>query len=141
MLLPLPRYPSSTMPLDTLTITQSHTLLITCTCCYDESKGTKDQDFSYSFSDSLYHSSTMPLYTLTITHSHTLPIACTCCYDEIKGIQDQDFSCSFSDSLSHSSVCLSVCSCVGLTVLCRRLRCSPKKQTLSLRRHLPWSGQ
>ena len=28
----------------------SHTLLITCTCCYDESKGTKDQDFSHSFS-------------------------------------------------------------------------------------------
>ena len=36
-----------------LTITYSHTLLITCTCCYDEIKGTKDQDFSCSFSDSL----------------------------------------------------------------------------------------
>ena len=28
-------------------------ILITCTCCYDESKGTQDQDFSCSFSDSL----------------------------------------------------------------------------------------
>ena len=38
----------------TLTITRSHTLLITCTCCYDEIKGTQDQDlYSYSFSDSL----------------------------------------------------------------------------------------
>ena len=31
----------------THTITLSHTLLITCTCCYDEIKGTKDQGFSY----------------------------------------------------------------------------------------------
>ena len=31
-----------------LIISHSHTLLMTCTCCYDESKGTKDQDFSYS---------------------------------------------------------------------------------------------
>ena len=32
----------------------SHTtLLITCTCCYDQIKGTQDKDFSYSFSDSL----------------------------------------------------------------------------------------
>ena len=25
----------------------------TCTCCYDQNKGTQDKDFSYSFSDSL----------------------------------------------------------------------------------------
>ena len=32
----------------------SHTLTITCTCCYDEGKGIQDQDlFSCSFSDSL----------------------------------------------------------------------------------------
>ena len=37
----------------THTLTHSHTLLITCTCCYDEVKGTQDQDFSCSFSDSL----------------------------------------------------------------------------------------
>ena len=37
----------------TLTITHSHTLLITATCWCDEIKGTKDQDFSCSFSDSL----------------------------------------------------------------------------------------
>ena len=35
------------------THTHSHTHLITCTCCYDETKGTQDQDFSCSFSDSL----------------------------------------------------------------------------------------
>ena len=32
----------------------SHTMLITCTCCDDQIKGTQDKDFSYSFSDSLY---------------------------------------------------------------------------------------
>ena len=37
----------------TLTFLHSHTLTTTCTCCYDEIKGTKDQDFSCSFSDSL----------------------------------------------------------------------------------------
>ena len=45
--------------------THSHTLLITCTCCYDEIKGTQDQDFSCSFSDS--HS----------THSVGVPSAST----------------------------------------------------------------
>ena len=34
----------------THTLTHSHTLLITCTCCYDQIKGTQDKDFSYSFS-------------------------------------------------------------------------------------------
>ena len=33
----------------TLTITHSHTMLITCTC-YDLTKGTQDKDFSHSFS-------------------------------------------------------------------------------------------
>ena len=28
-------------------------MLITCTCCYDLTKGTQDKDFSYSFFDSL----------------------------------------------------------------------------------------
>jgi hypothetical protein len=32
----------------------SSALLITCTCCYDLSKGIQDKDFSYSFSDSLF---------------------------------------------------------------------------------------
>ena len=35
------------------TLPHSHTLLITCTFCYDLTKGTQDKDFSYSFSDSL----------------------------------------------------------------------------------------
>ena len=30
-----------------------HTMLVTCTCCYDLTKGTQDKDFSYSLSDSL----------------------------------------------------------------------------------------
>ena len=46
------------------TITHNHTLPITCTCCYDEVKGTQDQDFSCSFSDShsLTHSLTYEAY-------------------------------------------------------------------------------
>ena len=36
-----------------LSLLLSHTLLITCTCCYDQIKGTQDRDFSYSFCDSL----------------------------------------------------------------------------------------
>ena len=36
-----------------VTITHSHTLLITCTCCYGQIEGTQDKDFSCSFSDSL----------------------------------------------------------------------------------------
>jgi hypothetical protein len=39
---------------DTHTTTQTpthfHTMLISCTCCYDLTKGTQDKDFSYSFS-------------------------------------------------------------------------------------------
>ena len=31
-------------------LTHSHTLLITCTCCVDLTKGAQDKDFSYSFS-------------------------------------------------------------------------------------------
>ena len=46
--------PFSIVTLSFSTATLSHTLLITCSCCCDESKGTKDQDSSYSFSDSLY---------------------------------------------------------------------------------------
>ena len=37
-----------------LTLSHSHTLAITCTCCYDEIKGTQDQElFACSFSDSV----------------------------------------------------------------------------------------
>ena len=44
--------------------THSHTLLITCTRCYDEIKGTQDNDSSYSFSDSLSaHDFRLPLIT------------------------------------------------------------------------------
>ena len=32
------------------TLPHSHTVLNTCTCCYDLTKGTQDKDFSYSFS-------------------------------------------------------------------------------------------
>ena len=39
----------------TLSYNHTHTLLIACTCCHDEIKGTQDQDFSCSFSDSLSH--------------------------------------------------------------------------------------
>ena len=35
------------------TLPHSHTILITCTCCYDLTKGAQDKDFSYSFFDSL----------------------------------------------------------------------------------------
>jgi hypothetical protein len=34
----------------THTLTHSHTMLISCACCYDLTKGTQDKDFSYSFS-------------------------------------------------------------------------------------------
>jgi hypothetical protein len=47
---------SAWLPLYASAFTHSHTQLITCTCCYDEIRGTKDQDFSYSLSDSLYAS-------------------------------------------------------------------------------------
>ena len=46
-----------------LTIAHSHTLPITSTCCYDEVKGTQDQDFACSFSDSL---SACSLYRLSM---------------------------------------------------------------------------
>ena len=53
------------------TLTHSHTHLITATCWYDEIKGTKDQDFSCSFSDSLSQHCLIPKLLFTITHSHT----------------------------------------------------------------------
>ena len=72
----------------------------------DEIKGTQDQDFSCSFSDSLS-------CTCTITPS-LFTITCTCCYDEIKGTQNQDlFSCSFSDSLSLFSPSRLLCLCLS----------------------------
>ena len=108
--------------------THNQTLTITCTCCYDEIKGTQVQDlFSCSFSDSLslsvvvvgvrskeFEISRFALLMLilslflslstrhnhTITHSHTLLFTCTRCYDQSKGTKDQDFSYSCSDSLS-----------------------------------------
>ena len=58
-------------------------MLVTCTCCYDLTKGTQDKDFSYSFSDSL----SLPALTIT----------CSGCYDEIKGTQDLKI-CSHADS-------------------------------------------
>ena len=66
----------------------SHTVLITCTCCYDLTKGTQDKDFSYSFSDSLSlrslsvrsrevpildgQDSLLCIYLSLHTHNHTL---------------------------------------------------------------------
>ena len=47
-----------------------HTLLITCTCCYDQIKGTLDKDFSYSFSDSAM----MRSKELTTSRSILMPI-------------------------------------------------------------------
>ena len=44
---------SLSLCLDSLSHSVSHTLLITCTCCYDQIKGTQHKDFSYSFFDSL----------------------------------------------------------------------------------------
>ena len=71
-----------------LTITHSHTLIITCTCCYDETKGTQDQDLlSCSFSDSLFLSF-LSLYRFSalsnaFPHSLSLgnvePIGSDCC--------------------------------------------------------------
>ena len=46
-------------------LTHSLTLLITGTCCYDEIKGTKDQDFSCTFSDSHSHSLSLVLVVMT----------------------------------------------------------------------------
>ena len=57
LLLFLYYYHLTTLPtsiaLSLITLTHSHTLLITGTYCYDQIKGTQDTDFSYSFSDSL----------------------------------------------------------------------------------------
>ena len=61
-------YRSLTMYLNTHTITHSHTLLITCTCCYDLTKGIQDKDFSYSFFDSLYVCVCLCVY-LSVVHS------------------------------------------------------------------------
>ena len=55
----------------TLTLPHSHTLLITCTCCYDLTKGTQNKDFSYSFFDSLSFLSLFFNLTLTQSHTHT----------------------------------------------------------------------
>ena len=77
----------------THTLTRPHTLTITCTCCYDEIKGTQDQDFSCSVSDSL-----SPPLSLTHTLTHTLTIPCTCCHNVIHGIQDLTIY-SHADSL------------------------------------------
>ena len=53
-----------------------HTLLITSTWCYDEIKGTQDQDlFSCSFSDSLSPSH------LIVTHTITSPLTFDPCYN------------------------------------------------------------
>ena len=67
------------------TLPHSHTLLITCTCCYDLTKGTQDKDFSYSFSDSLSHmlfphylSATVTLMLLHSTDSTHFPSLSFC---------------------------------------------------------------
>ena len=49
-----------------LTLTHSHTLLVTLYCCYDQIKGTQDKDFSYSFSDSFSDSLSHYSYALPI---------------------------------------------------------------------------
>ena len=127
-----------------LTQSHTHTLLITCTCCYDEIKGTQDSDFSYSVSHSLILSSLSSLSSLIsasrqvqttlicgatfgighllfgLTHilTHSLSLTCTCCYDETKGTQDlKIYSRADSLSLSHPlslSVCHWVSVCLSL---------------------------
>ena len=54
----------------------THTLLITCTCCYDQIKGTQDKDFSYSFSDSLS------------THTVEMHSYCMICQSSAPGVID-----------------------------------------------------
>ena len=61
------------------TLTHSHTLLITFTCCYDEIKGSKDQDFSYSFSDSLSCTIHIMLLRAFCSCLSLLPSPCSCC--------------------------------------------------------------
>jgi hypothetical protein len=69
---------------DTHTTTQTpthfHTMLISCTCCYDLTKGTQDKDFSYSFSIlshlTLCHSLPLTL-ALSTTHSLSLCLSLT----------------------------------------------------------------
>ena len=104
--------PSFTLPLSRPL--HSHTLPITCTYCYDEIKGTQDQDL-VSHARSLI----LSLYTHTLTHPHTLTITCTCCYDKIKGAQDQDlFACYILGfSLYEIALFLSKkCVCVAVII-------------------------
>ena len=89
-----------------------------------EIKGTKNQDFSCSFSDSLLNTAPRPFL---FTHSHSLShythsligtLHYTCCHDEIKGNQDLKI-CSHADSLILSllvwvSILLSIC----LPIIC-----------------------
>ena len=55
------------------------TVLVTCTCCYDLTKGTQDRDFSDSFFDSLSDRSKELKTKISHTHSlilsHTVLIA------------------------------------------------------------------
>ena len=50
-------------------------LLITCTCCYDLTKGTQARDFSYSFFDSL--SDRSKEFKTEISHTHSLTLSHT----------------------------------------------------------------
>ena len=107
-----------------------HTLLITCTCCYDLTKGTQDKDFSYSFSILSLWFSLSCWFSLAPSRFSFSCSHLSCCYDEIKGTQDQDlFSCWFSrfslwkklkTSSSILMLILSVSLCVALwlCVLC-----------------------
>ena len=51
------------------TLPHSHKILITCTCCYDLTKGTQDKDFSYSFFDSLSMCASLQAYHLCVAVS------------------------------------------------------------------------
>ena len=97
----------------TLTITYSQSLLITCTCCYDQIKGTQDKDFSYSFSDSLSH-------LLMCDQWNSRP-------------QVVFLSCSSSPRFSLSFMDLSVVCILPLDGICsKQTVCSPQTQSRAI---------
>ena len=66
---------------DIFFLSHSHTLPITCTCCYEEINGTQDQDlFSCSFSDSLSIHEDLNIYSKAI-RCFSLCSGCLCLTD------------------------------------------------------------
>ena len=92
----------------------NHTLLITCTFCYDQTNGTQDIDFSCSFSDSLSLCSPRPcLFTRSQSHTHTHSLSLVLVtMMKSKERKTKNYSHAHSPILSHfaltSSRCLSL---------------------------------